>query len=141
VSTSLRRLKSKKAEIIKAVGLYEASLKLVEDVMKEAVEIVEEDPGGNQDLLATLSQAKDVFDGEARPADQRVFEQELAVVSLSQLIERLQDEVRGGFDAARSTEGGALKMVTGLVQQQMPAMRELLQGATVRRECAEASAQ
>ncbi len=37
--------------------------------MKEDVEIVEEDPGGNQDFLATLSQAKDVFDGEARPGD------------------------------------------------------------------------
>jgi hypothetical protein len=128
VSTSLKRLKSKKAEIIKAVGAYEASLKVVEDVMKEAVEIVEKDPGGNQDLLATLSQTKDVFDGETRPTDQRVFEQELAVVSLSQLIERLPDEVRAGFDAARSTEGGTLKMVTGLVQQQMPAMRELRKG-------------
>ncbi len=96
--------------------------------MKEAVEIVEKDPGGNQDLLAKLSHVKDVFDGEARPADQRVFDQELAVVSLSQVIERLQDEVRAGFDAARSTEGGALKMVTGLVQRQMPAMKELRKG-------------
>jgi hypothetical protein len=128
VSTSLQRLRSKKAEINKAVGVYEVSLKVVEDLTKEAVEIVEKDPDGNQDLLATLSRAKDVFDGEVRPADQRVFDHELAVVSLSQGIERLQDEVRAGFDAATRTEGGALKMVTGLVQRQIPAMKELRKG-------------
>jgi hypothetical protein len=56
--------------------------------MKEAVEIVEEDPGGNQDFLATLSQAKDVFDGEARPGDKLfpVRGKELRVVQQSRQI-------------------------------------------------------
>jgi hypothetical protein len=97
---SAGRLKSKTTEIKKAVGVYEASLKTVEDVMKEAVEIVKNDPGGNRDLLTTLSTVKHVFDGDVRPGDKRVADH----------------------------EDGALRMATGLVQEQIPSMRELHKG-------------
>ena len=83
--------------------------------MKEAVEIIRNDPAGNRDLLTTLSQVKDVFAGDARPGVQRVAAAELTVMSLSNVVERLQDEMRSNFNAARGTEGRALRMVTGLV--------------------------
>jgi hypothetical protein len=90
---SAGRLKSKTTEIKKAVGVYEASLKTVEDVMKEAVEIVKNDPGGNRDLLTTLSTVKHVFDGDVRPGDKRVADQELAVMSISNVIECRADSL------------------------------------------------
>lgn len=128
-----KRLKSMRGEVKKAQGHYEASLKAVEAVMKEAVEIVNRDPQSNHNLLTTLAGAKEVFAGEDRPSDQRIADQEYAVLSLTNVVDLLVQEVRNGFTTARSTEGGALAMVTGLVGEQRTDMREL-QRATGRIE-------